>query len=127
MDQKRLDRPASRIHGGTIKGFNAVPVQIGGIEDHVHLLIGCKTYQRPSDLIREVKKSSTAWIRGEANCPLFHWQDGYAIFSVSPDACSKVANYIANQKEHHRTKSFREELLDMLERAGVEYDPKFLE
>ncbi len=113
--------------GGTMRGLDAVPLKIGGVADHVHLLIGCKTTHRPSDLVREIKKSATAWVRETVGFEPFAWQDGYSIFSVSPDACSKVAAYIANQAEHHRTRSFQEELLLMLEQAGIEYDPKFLE
>ena len=57
----------------------------------------------------------------------FAWQDGYSIFSISATARSNVKSYITNQREHHRVKTFIEELTEMLEKAGVEYDPKYLE
>jgi REP element-mobilizing transposase RayT len=118
-----------RLHeyiGGTIKGLDVVPVQIGGVADHVHLLVGCKTTHRPSDLVREIKKSATAWVHDEMGFEPFVWQEGYAILSVSPDACESVARYIANQAEHHRKRTFREELVDVLQRAGIQYDPEYL-
>ena len=116
-----------RLHGylgGTIKQMDGIALKIGGIEDHVHLLISLKTTHRISDIMRDFKKSSSKWVHEELGFPPFEWQDGYAIFTVSPTAREAVSNYIANQKEHHRKVSFREELVRMLEEAGVVYDPK---
>ena len=76
---------------------------------------------------REVKKAATAWVHQEIGFEPFCWQDGYAIFSVSPDAQPVVAAYIDNQAEHHRQRSYLEELRVMLDKAGVEYDPRYLE
>lgn len=120
----------NRLHeylGGSLKGLDAVPLKIGGVEEHVHLLVGCKTTHRPCDLIREIKKASTAWVHSEIGVNGFGWQDGYAIISVSPNAIKGVSGYIANQEEHHRQRSFREELENILMRAGIEYDPRYLE
>jgi hypothetical protein len=113
--------------GGTIKGLDAIPLKIGGIADHAHLLIGCKTTHRPADLVREIKKSATAWVREEIDLEPFCWQDGYAIFSLGPDACPGVSRYIENQADHHKKKTSLEELKELLARAGIEYDPKYLD
>ncbi|TWU01202.1 IS200/IS605 family transposase [Stieleria varia] len=113
--------------GGTIKGLGAIPLKVGGVADHVHLLVGCKTTHRPCDLVREIKKAATAWVHSEIGFMPFVWQDGYAIFSVSPDACSTVSRYIENQKEHHRKMTFLEELVEILKLAGIEFDPQYLE
>ncbi len=116
-----------RLHeylGGAIKGLDAMPLKIGGAE--VHLLIGCRTTHRPCDLVREIKKASTSWVRTVIGVSGFGWQDGYAIISISPDATEGVSKYIANKEEHHRQRSFREELEIILWRAGIEYDPKYL-
>jgi REP element-mobilizing transposase RayT len=113
--------------GGTVKGLGAAPLKIGGVADHVHMLIGCKTTHCPAELVREIKKSATAWVHDEIGLTAFGWQDGYAIFSLSPDACSGVSNYIGNQAEHHRKKLSIEELKQLLAKAGIEYDPKYLE
>lgn len=119
-----------RLHeymGGTIRGLDLVPLCIGGVEDHVHALLGCKPNHRPSDFVRELKKAATAWVHKEIGIRAFAWQEGYAIISVSPGACAGVAKYINNQAEHHRGRTFREELETILQRAGIEYDPKYLE
>ena len=118
-----------RLHeylGGTANGLDALAQGVGGVEDHVHLLIGFKATHRLSDFIRELKKSSSKWIHDEIGLKEFAWQDGYSAFSVSPTARSGVQRYIANQKEHHRKKSHQDELIELLEKAGVAFDPKFL-
>ncbi len=119
-----------RLHaylGGILTGLDVVPVQISGVADHVHLLLGIKTTHRVSDVIRDLKKSSTAWVHEEIGLATFSWQDGYAAISVSPNACDQVKRYIANQAEHHRTRTFREELEDILRRAGISFQPEHLD
>ncbi|WP_146525644.1 IS200/IS605 family transposase [Novipirellula artificiosorum] len=118
-----------RLHsylGGTLQGMDVKPLDIGGVEDHVHLLMGMKPTHRISDVVRELKKSATEWVHHEIDFAPFGWQDGYAIFSLSPDACPTVSRYIRHQKEHHQKRSFREELIKMLDRAGIQYDPTYL-
>jgi putative transposase len=120
----------SRLHeylGGVVLGLDGFPQGIGGVEDHVHLLIGLKQTHRISDFVRELKKSSSQWVHEEIGQDKFAWQEGYSVFSLSADVRPRVKNYIANQREHHRVKTFREELIEMLEKAGLEYDPKYLE
>ena len=113
--------------GGTVRNLDGFPQGIGGVADHVHLLVGLKPTHCVSDFMRELKKSSSSWIHETIGQSDFRWQEGYGIFSVSAPARSAVKNYIANQREHHRVKSFREELEEMLQRAGVDYDPKYLD
>ena len=117
-----------RLHeylGGTIKGLGGVPEAIGGVEDHVHLLISLKTTAAPAEIVRELKKASSAWA-AEHHCKGFAWQEGYGIFSVSWTHVEAVRNYIANQEEHHRKTGFSGEFKQMLDRNGVTYDPKYL-
>ena len=76
--------------------------------------------------MRELKKSSSAWVHEEIGMSNFSWQEGYGAFTVSPTSCDRVKNYIANQEEHHRKMTFQEELAKFLEQAGIEYDPKWL-
>jgi putative transposase len=113
--------------GGTISGLGAFPQGVGGVADHVHLLVGLKATHCLADVSRELKKASSAWIHQEIGLPLFAWQEGYAAFTVSAPARKAVQKYIANQEKHHRTRSFREELTTMLDNAGIEYDPKYLD
>jgi hypothetical protein len=77
--------------------------------------------------MREVKKASSAWIHDTLGQTDFHWQEGYAAFSVSASARESVQTYIASQDDHHRTRTFREELVFFLEKSGVAYDPRYLD
>ena len=119
-----------RLHeylGGTISGLGGFPQRIGGVADHVHLLVGLKATHCLADVLRELKKASSIWVHEEIDLPSFAWQEGYAAFTVSPTAREGVQAYIANQEEHHRVRSYREELIEMLHKAEIEYDPKYLD
>ena len=113
--------------GGTIKGLGGFPQALGGVADHLHLLLGLKATHCLADFMRELKKASSTWMHEEMNISTFAWQEGYAAFTVSASSRPGVKKYIVNQAEHHRKKTFREELVDMLQKAGVEYDPKYLD
>lgn len=76
--------------------------------------------------MRELKKASSIWATEEMGEPAFRWQEGYGAFSVSASARAAVQKYISTQEEHHRVKSFRDELIEFLEKSGVEYDPRHL-
>ena len=77
--------------------------------------------------MRELKKSSSLWVVETMKEPTFRWQEGYAAFSVSASARPAVQKYIANQEEHHRVKSFREELIEFLNKSGITYDERYLD
>jgi putative transposase len=112
--------------GGIVKGLDGLPQGIGGVADHVHLLVSLKPTTSIADFMRELKKSSSAWVK-ESKRSAFQWQEGYAAFSVSASVRESVQRYIACQEEHHRVKSFREELAEFLEKSGVAYDPRYLD
>jgi REP element-mobilizing transposase RayT len=119
-----------RLHeylGGTIRGLGGQPECVGGVADHVHLLVGLRATHCLADVMRELKKTSSVWIHDVIGVQEFAWQEGYAAFTVSPTARPAVQKYIVNQEQHHRHGSYREELIAMLEQAGVEYDPKYLD
>jgi putative transposase len=119
-----------RLHeylGGTVVGLEGFPQGVGGVADHVHLLVGLKATHRLADFLRELKKASSAWAHDEIGVRQFAWQEGYAAFSVSATARKVVQSYIANQDRHHHRKTFREELVEMLERAGIDYDSRYLD
>jgi putative transposase len=80
-----------------------------------------------ADVLRELKKASSVWVHEQIGLMTFAWQEGYAAFTVSPTARPAVKRYIAHQEEHHRKKSYREELIELLAKAGIEYDPKYLD
>ena len=120
----------SRLHeymGGTIRGLGGHSQVVGGVADHVHSLVGLKATHRLSDFMRELKKATSVWVHDEIHLREFLWQEGYAAFTVSATARDAVEKYILNQEEHHRRRSFREELIEMLGKAGIEYDSKYLD
>jgi REP element-mobilizing transposase RayT len=95
---------------------------VGGTANHVHMLVSVPSARNLSDIIRELKANSSRHMnelhRG------FAWQDGYGAISVSPSQVGVVKNYIARQAEHHRTKGFDDEYLQLLEKAGVRCEPE---
>lgn len=120
----------SRIHeylGGSIRGIGGVAHIVGGVSDHVHLLVGLKPTHCLADVMREMKKASSIWIRNELNLAEFAWQEGYAAFTVSAANQDAVRKYIANQEEHHRKVGFREELIGFLKKAGIPFEDCYLD
>jgi len=131
-DRERVIAPEwrARLHdylGGTIRGLGGFPEGVGGVSDHIHLLVGLKATHCVADVMRELKKASSVWVHEEIGQQDFAWQEGYAAFTVSATAREAVRHYIGNQEEHHRVKSFREELVEMFKKAGIEYDAKYLD
>jgi len=112
--------------GGTVRGLNGVPHGIGGWIDHVHLLVDLRPVHSIPDVVRELKKASTEWVRAHHGLRTFQWQEGYGVFTVGWRERDALQRYIATQEEHHRGRTFREELVAMLQEAGVEFDPKYL-
>jgi putative transposase len=111
--------------GGTVRGLGGVAETIGGVEDHVHLLASWRTSNAPADFVRELKKASSVWV-AEKYDPLFAWQEGYAIFSVSWTHLPVLRRYIANQEAHHQRVGFVDELKRLFEKNGVKYEPRYL-
>lgn len=119
-----------RVHkylGGTVKGLRGEIHGVGGMGDHVHLPVTLRATHCLSDFMRELKKTSSLWIKEEFQLAGFGWQDGYCALTVSPSARSAVHDYIARQEMHHRTRSFREEFIELLGKAGIDYNEKYLD
>ncbi len=120
----------ARLHeylGGTIAGHGGFPQGIGGVADHVHLLVGLKATHCLADVMRELKKASSVWIHEQIGLQSFAWQEGYAAFTVGVPTRQAVQRYIATQEEHHRVRSSREEFIELLAKAGVEYNARYFE
>ncbi|WP_035603286.1 IS200/IS605 family transposase [Haloferula sp. BvORR071] len=118
-----------RLHeylGGLVHGLGAETHGIGGVADHVHLLVTLKATHCLADFMRELKKASSIWMKTEGAKPKFEWQEGYCAITVSPSARGAVSKYIAGQEEHHRVRTFSEELVDLLKKAGLPYDERHL-
>lgn len=113
--------------GGIAKENGMTPIRIGGIEDHLHVLVGAPPTLAPSKIAQLIKGGSSIWIRDHfPEWNGFAWQDGYGAFSVSRSNLDTVANYIRNQREHHRNTGFQTEYRSLLKKHGVEYDERYV-
>ncbi|MEO7539925.1 MAG: IS200/IS605 family transposase [Pyrinomonadaceae bacterium] len=111
--------------GGTIRGLKGICLEIGGMADHIHILVRLPPTLGVSKFVERLKPSVTMWARSTIH-PKFEWQDGYGAFSVSESKIPAVRRYIRGQKEHHSKHTFDAEFKDMLKSARIEYDEKFL-
>ena len=112
---------------GIIKHHNHKLLAINGMPDHVHIFIGMRPTQSISDLMQDIKGSSSKWINEKKFLKVkFEWQEGYGAFSYSKSHVDNVINYIKNQEEHHKKESFRDEYLNILNRFEVDYDEKYI-
>ncbi len=113
--------------GGIAKENKITPLMIGGVDDHVHLLLIAPATLAPSKIAQLIKGGSSAWLHTTfPNLKCFKWQDGYGAFSVSKSSLPEVTQYIQTQREHHRTRTFQEEYLAFLQRHEVQYDERYL-
>ena len=112
--------------GGIARNREAVLLHSGGVEDHVHLLLGVPPKIAPSDLLREVKANSSRWLKEDKQVHGFGWQDGFSVFSVSPSRIAATREYLDRQRVHHERVSFGRELCDMYDAHGLPYDERYL-
>jgi len=113
--------------GGICKGLECYPIRIGGTADHIHILCLLSRKISQSKLVEDVKKESSKWMKAQGErYRNFYWQHGYGAFSVNPTETEVVVEYINNQKEHHRNKTFQEEYRAFLKKYKVEYDERYV-
>ncbi len=100
---------------------------INGMPDHIHILVGFRTNQAISELLREIKSNSSKWVN-ERKLVLgkFEWQEGYGAFSYGRSQIKFVINYIPNQEQHHKTVPFKMEYRSFLKEHEIEYDEKYI-
>jgi len=111
---------------GIVKGKNGVLYRINGMEDHIHILSDLHPSIALSDYLRDMKTASSIWLKESGKFPQFNgWADGYAAFTYAYRDKETIINYIKNQREHHKTISFEEELRKLLIEHGVEINEKF--
>jgi REP element-mobilizing transposase RayT len=111
---------------GIVKGKNGVLYRINGMEDHIHILSDLHPTIALSDYLRDMKTASSIWLKESGKFPQFNgWADGYAAFTYAYRDKETIINYIKNQREHHKTISFEEELRKLLIEHGVEINEKF--
>ena len=112
---------------GIIQNHSHKVLQINGMPDHIHILFGMRTTQSISDLMKYVKQDSSKWInkKGFVN-EKFSWQAGFGAFSYSKSQVPKVINYIKNQENHHKKKSFIDEYLELLDEFEIDFDKRYI-
>lgn len=112
---------------GIIRNNHHKLLSINGMPDHIHILFGLRPAQSISDLLQDIKGSSSKWIneRGFVR-GRFSWQEGYGAFSYSKSQLQQVIRYIENQQEHHRKKTFLEEYRELLHDFEIEYDERYI-
>ncbi len=118
----------TRLHaylGGICRNHRSPALCIGGMPDHVHLLVALSPTVCVADLVMHVKKDSSKWMKAQA-VREFAWQEGYGAFSIGRSQRDTLVAYIQNQKEHHGVRTFQEELLEHLVKYDVDYDPEFI-
>ncbi len=113
--------------GGIIREFGGISLAIGGIEDHLHLLVKLRPDNALSNLLRDLKANSSGWMHDVfPDARDFYWQKGYGAFTVSASEASAVSRYIADQESHHQKRSFREEFIVMLQANEIAFDERYL-
>jgi putative transposase len=113
--------------GGITRGLGGQLLVAGGIPDHVHLLVRLGATRAGAEVLRDLKAESSKWIhRNLPDLATFRWQIGYGAFAVSVSNLPDVKAYIENQEEHHRTRTYQQEFVALLDRHGIEYDERYL-
>ena len=101
--------------------------EIGGMSDHVHMLLTLPRTMTLSKLVEQLKTSTSRWLKSKSeNLRQFAWQSGYGAFSVSESQAERVQKYIQNQDLHHRKASFQDEIISFLKTSKIEFDPTYL-
>ena len=116
-----------RYIGGILNGLDCPSIIVGGVEDHVHLLCVLSRTCAPADLVKEVKRSSSLWIKTRAReFANFAWQSGYGVFSIGFSQIEEVRRYIAEQEQHHHKVTFQDEFRRLLKRYEVTFDEAYV-
>ncbi|MCL2416886.1 MAG: IS200/IS605 family transposase [Bacteroidales bacterium] len=112
---------------GTITNKGHKLLQIGGMPDHVHVFVSMSPKQSPSELVADVKRSSSLWVNeNRFVMGKFSWQEGFGAFSYGKSQISNICNYIATQEQHHKKRTFQEEYLEFLKLFEIEYDERYI-
>lgn len=112
---------------GIIKGKEQKSIIVNGMSDHIHVFVGLRPAMAIADLVRDVKNNSSNFINDRKLVKgKFQWQEGYGAFSYSHSHIGRVYNYILNQEEHHKKKTFKQEYLQLLDKFEIAYNEKYL-
>jgi REP element-mobilizing transposase RayT len=112
---------------GIITSLKHKSIIVNGVTDHVHILYGMNPALSVSDTVHDIKRSTSIFINENRLVPgRFSWQEGYGGFTYSRSQIEDIFDYIKNQEAHYARKTFREEYVSILEKSGIDYDPRFL-
>jgi REP element-mobilizing transposase RayT len=113
--------------GGIARENKMMALSIGGVEDHVHLLLSLPSTLSPSKALQLIKGGSSKWIHETfPSHQRFEWQEGYGAFSISKSGVPETISYISDQKEHHRERTFQEEFIAFLKKHEIDYDERYI-
>ena len=113
--------------GGIAREHGMKVLAVGGTDDHAHMLLGLPSTMSTAKGVQLVKGGSSKWLGRKFPAPrFFEWQEGYGAFGVAISGVEDTIDYIANQKEHHRHRTFKEEFLAFLKKHGIEYDERYV-
>jgi putative transposase len=112
---------------GALNKIGSPAIEVGGVEDHVHILCLLSRNRSVSDVIGKAKANSSSWAKAQGGrCVKFSWQSGYGAFSIDELQIDSLQKYIRDQAEHHRRRAFQEEFREILTRYHVEYDERYI-
>ena len=125
--QKKWKDELHKYICGIVNGKGQKVYAIGGVEDHIHILVSIKPNIAISDLVRDIKANSSKWINeNEFVRGKFQWQEGFGAFSYAQSQLDNVIAYVNNQEQRHQKKTFKDEYLILLQKFDIEYDEKYL-
>ena len=125
LQSTELRREVHAYLTGTLRGLECDPLQVGGVENHVHILCGLSRNIALAELVKNLKTSSTRVVKGKGHTD-FGWQSGYGAFSVSKSAKESVISYVAKQEIHHRTISFQDEFRALLNKHDIHFEERYV-
>jgi REP element-mobilizing transposase RayT len=122
-----IEEELNKYHAGILRNLESPMLATGGTEDHVHILFRLGRKIDLATVVEKVKAGSSKWIKSKgAEYKDFHWQNGYGAFSIGQSGVEDLKKYIANQKEHHRKKTFQDEFREFLKKYQVEFDERYV-
>ena len=116
----------AKTHAYVLRSHGCDTLIVGGVEDHVHALFGLSRNYSISEIVKEIKRTSSSWVKEQSAQSKFSWQRGYGAFSVSQSHLEQVIKYIEQQGEHHRRKTFQDEYRAFLKKYYADYDERYV-
>jgi REP-associated tyrosine transposase len=120
-------KPLCAYASAVLRDLDSHVIAISAWHDHVHILFGLSKNHALAQVVMEVKRATSKWIKTQGKgFAGFHWQNGYGAFSIGQSGVEEVAKYVANQAQHYRVKSFQEEFRSFLKRYEIEFDERYV-